>query len=780
MSSAATAEGATSRRARLIGKGWIQGVALVMLFGFTVMGLLAYRTYTNSMPQPERVVTESGETLFTTQDITEGQKLFQARGLMEYGSILGHGGYLGPDFTAEYLRMEATSVKEQLASQGVDDPAAATKKMLRTNRYDPSTGTLVWTDEQVKAYNDAVGHYTKMFGPDAHSHGLKPDLITDPVQVKQVTAFFGWTAWGSSAQRPGHDYSYTNNWPPESLVGNAPTGDLMIWSVLSLIVLIGGTGVMFAIYGRWSQKIGWHSEEAPALSFRQPEEIGLTKSQRVVAWYVFTIAALFLVQTLLGALAEHYRADVLSFFGLDLGRLLPFSLARTWHVQLSLFWTAIGLLAAGLFLTPFIARREPRRQHVLVWTLFIAATVVVVLSCLAEGASQHGLSWAKGPLFSQQWEYLDLPFVFQVLLTVALFVWVFIIWRAMRRRLSNEHVANMPWLFMFAALAIPAFYAVGMMARTGTHVTVAEFWRFWVVHLWVEDFLELFTTVMVAYVFVLLGVVRERIALGIIFMDIILYSAGGVIGTMHHLYFSGTPVEHMALGAFFSAAEVIPLTFLTVEAWAFMQLGANRHGKEAGPFPHRWAVMFLMAVGFWNFLGAGVFGFLVNLPIVSYYEIGTALTANHAHASMMGVYGFMALALGMFALRYLVPADKWPEKLAKTSFWSLNIGLAWMCFATLLPLGILQLRYSVGTGYFEARQLTYVTNSVNTIIEWGRMPGDLIFIIGGVLPYLYIAFLGLRNWRRGRTVDTFAEDALYEEIKGGRKAWRGERAELND
>ena len=780
MSSAATAEGATSRRARLIGKGWIQGVALVMLFGFTVMGLLAYRTYTNSMPQPERVVTESGETLFTTQDITEGQKLFQARGLMEYGSILGHGGYLGPDFTAEYLRMEATSVKEQLASQGVDDPAAATREMLRTNRYDPSTGTLVWTDEQVKAYNDAVGHYTKMFGPDAHSHGLKPDLITDPVQVKQVTAFFGWTAWGSSAQRPGHDYSYTNNWPPESLVGNAPTGDLMIWSVLSLIVLIGGTGVMFAIYGRWSQKIGWHSEEAPALSFRQPEEIGLTKSQRVVAWYVFTIAALFLVQTLLGALAEHYRADVLSFFGLDLGRLLPFSLARTWHVQLSLFWTAIGLLAAGLFLTPFIARREPRRQHVLVWTLFIAATVVVVLSCLAEGASQHGLSWAKGPLFSQQWEYLDLPFVFQVLLTVALFVWVFIIWRAMRRRLSNEHVANMPWLFMFAALAIPAFYAVGMMARTGTHVTVAEFWRFWVVHLWVEDFLELFTTVMVAYVFVLLGVVRERIALGIIFMDIILYSAGGVIGTMHHLYFSGTPVEHMALGAFFSAAEVIPLTFLTVEAWAFMQLGANRHGKEAGPFPHRWAVMFLMAVGFWNFLGAGVFGFLVNLPIVSYYEIGTALTANHAHASMMGVYGFMALALGMFALRYLVPADKWPEKLAKTSFWSLNIGLAWMCFATLLPLGILQLRYSVGTGYFEARQLTYVTNSVNTIIEWGRMPGDLIFIIGGVLPYLYIAFLGLRNWRRGRTVDTFTEDALYEEIKGGRKAWRGERAELND
>ena len=362
------------KRGRLIGKGWIQGVVLVMLFGFTVMGLLAYRTYTDSMPQPQRVVTADGETLFTTEDITEGQKLFQARGLMEYGSILGHGGYLGPDFTAEYLRMEATSVKGQLAARGVDDPATATRDMLRTNRYDPSTGTLVWTDEQVRAYNEAVEHYTAMFGPEAHSHGLKPDLITDPVQVRQITAFFGWTAWGSAA----------HNWPPEQLVDNHATGDLMIWSVISLIVLIGGTGIMFAVYGRWSRRIGWRSEESPALSFRQPGEIGLTRSQRVIAWYVFVISALFLVQTLLGALAEHYRADVLSFFGLDLGRILPFSLARTWHVQLSLFWTAIGLLAAGLFLTPFIARREPRKQHVLVWILFGAATAVVVLSCLAE------------------------------------------------------------------------------------------------------------------------------------------------------------------------------------------------------------------------------------------------------------------------------------------------------------------------------------------------------------------------------------------------------------
>src|SRR4029434_173853 len=157
--------------------------------------------------------------------------------------------------------------------------------------------------------------------------------------------------------------------------------------------------------------------------------------------------------------------------------------------------------------------------------------------------------------------------------------------------------------------------------------------------LWVEDFLELFTTIMVAYIFVLLGVVHERVALTLIYLDIVLYSAGGVIGTMHHVYFSGEPAEHMALGAFFSAAEVIPLTFLTVEAWSFLQLGALQESRSRTPFPHRWAVVLLVAVGFWTSLGAGIFGFIINLPIVSYYEIGTALTANHGHAAMMGVYG---------------------------------------------------------------------------------------------------------------------------------------------
>lgn len=744
----------------LVSRAWLQGVALVMIFGFFVMGILIYRTYTASMPLPEKVVGESGQTVFTAADITRGQELFQARGLMQYGSILGHGAYLGPDYTADYLRRATDDVADQFRAEGADDARDRVVTEFRTNRYDPATKTLTFTDKQVAAFERIQQHYADYFGEDSTKYGLLPKMITDPTEIRDLTAFFAWTAWASAAERPGHTYSYTNNWPAESRVDNGPTAAIVVWSTLSLIALLGGIGIMFAVYGRWSQKVGWHSAEADTLTFRQPGEVGLTRSQRATVWFFVVVAVLFLAQTLLGAAAQHYRADLSTFFGIDLARILPYNLARTWHVQLSLFWTAAAFLAGGIFLVPFIARREPRKQSVLTYALLGAVAVVVFGSMLFEALSVYGII-PEGHLLSQQWEYLDLPRIFQILLVVGLFLWIAIIWRGMRSRLRGESKMNMPWMFLFAGLAIPMFYAVGLLASSDTHFTVADFWRFWVVHLWVEDFLELFTTVMVAYIFVLLGVVRERIALGVIFLDIILYSAGGVIGTMHHLYFSGTPAEHMALGAFFSAAEVIPLTFLTVEAWAFLQLGARQQTADNKPFPARWAVMFLVAVGFWNFVGAGIFGFLINLPIVSYYQIGTALTANHAHAAMFGVYGMLAVGLAIFAYRYVIPPEKWPTKWVRLSFWSMNLGLAWMVFATLLPLGILQLFHSVSDGYFEARSLGYITQPGNALIEWLRLPGDVILIGGGVLPFVYVSLLALRYFRAGKVIDEMPEDPLY-------------------
>jgi nitric oxide reductase subunit B len=231
-----------------------------------------------------------------------------------------------------------------------------------------------------------------------------------------------------------------------------------------------------------------------------------------------------------------------------------------------------------------------------------------------------------------------------------------------------------------------------------------------------------------------------------VYLDAILYSVGGVVGTMHHFYFSGGPAIHMALGAFFSAAEVIPLTFLTVEAWTFLHLGARQETKAGGvQFPHRWAVMFLIAVGFWNFLGAGVFGFLINLPAISYYEIGTQLTANHGHAAMVGVYVMLAFALLVFALRYLLQPEDWSERLVGFSFWALNLGLAWMVFVNLFPLGLLQLGDSVQNGYWHARSIDFFR--AHQVIEWLRLPGDVVFIAGG-LPLLYLTAKAVFRPRR--------------------------------
>lgn len=769
-------EAQPSRAELTISKGWVQGVALVLIFGFMVMGVLAYRTYTDSMPLPQRVVDQTGQGVFTAADITAGQQTFLRRGLQQYGSVMGHGAYLGPDYTAEYLRLASEHVRADLEARGVGDPSAATVELMRTNRYDAATGVLTYTPEQVAAFEAIRQHYAEVFADPTTRYGLLPDLITDPQQIHELTAFFSWTAWASAAQREGLTYSYTNNWPPEPRVANTPTADILVWSGISLVALLGGLGALFALYGRWSRKIGWHSAETPSLRFLQPGDVGITKAQRSTAWFFLVVAVLFLIQATLGAAVEHYRADLATFFGLDLARLLPFNLARTWHLQLSLLWTAAAFLAAAIFLAPIISGREPKRQHWLSFGLLGALAVVVAGMMVSTAISQFGPDWAAGSIFfDQQWEYLDLPRFWQILLVVGLFLWIIIIYRAIRSRLRSESKFNMPWLFFYAGLAIPAFYAVGLLATTETHLTVAEFWRFWVVHLWVEDFLELFTTVMVAYIFVMLGVVRRKIAIQIIFLDIILYSVGGVIGTMHHLYFSGTPVEHMALGAFFSALEVIPLTFLTVEAWTFLQLGSSQESRSSAPFPHRWSVMFLVAVGFWNFVGAGVFGFLINLPIVSYYQIGTALTANHAHGAMMGVYGMLAVGLALFALRYIIPPDKWPERLAKISFWSLNIGLAWMVFATLAPLGVLQLWHSVNSGYYEARTLGYIAQPGNAILEWMRMPGDIVFLIGGILPFVWICWLGVRHALPATITATEPETLFVVEHEAARLDRTGER-----
>jgi nitric oxide reductase subunit B len=733
------------KRHLLVPPGWWQAAILVIVVGFTILGFLAYKTYADEPPIPKEIVDPTGRVLFTGAEIGRGQTVFLENGLMEYGSIFGHGAYLGPDYTAEYLHRAALAVQDRYGGPHSDRAVSRTLADFRTNRYEKRTRRLTFTAAQAAAFDQALLQYADFFSQPTTRYGLRPNAIHDPHDLHALTSFFAWSAWTASTQRPGLSYSYTNNWPSEPLVGNHPTADALVSSALSLIVLLAGSGLLFAAFGRW-QFLGWHGRDRQALSFIPPDEVTLTGGQRSCAWFFLVMSLLFLVQTLVGGASQHYRADLGSFFGIDLARIFPYNVTRTWHVQLAILWVATSYLAAGIFLAPIIAGREPRGQRPLSYALLVALVVVVIGSLVGEwagisGLIRHGRMW----IGDQGFEYLDLGRLWQILLVVGLAFWVVILFRGLRSRLRTEHAGNLPWLFFYSALSIPAFYAVGLLATPGADFTQTDFWRFWVVHLWVEDFLELFTTILVAFVFVLLGIVEERVALRVVYLDIILYSVGGVVGTMHHLYFSGEPSIHMALGAIFSAAEVIPLTFLTLEAWSFVQLGEAQGANARTRFPHYWAVMFLAAVGFWNFLGAGVFGFLINLPIISYYEIGTALTLNHAHASMMGVYGMLAVGLGVFCLRYMIPEARWPERLIAVSFWSLNVGLTWMVFVTLFPLGVLQLYHAVASSYYDARSLNYIHSGMLPVLEWLRLPGDALFIVGGALPFVFVCWLGVRD-----------------------------------
>jgi nitric oxide reductase subunit B len=733
------------RRPLPISSVWVQAAVLTYLFGFTVLGVLAYLIYRDQPPLPARVVSERGETLFTREDVFAGMGVFLRYGVMEYGSVYGHGAYLGPDFTADYLHRAA----ERLIARGAGTPgsASAAERVaaeLHRNTYDAARDLLVWSDARGEVHHELVEHYRRLFDHGVAHGGMQARYIRDPEAVRAMTAFFAWTAWTATADRPGKPYSYTNNWPPEPLAGNALTADALTWSVISIIALLGGAGVVFFLFGRYDW-LGWSDTQA-GVRFRPVEAVALAPAQRAVVWFLLVSSVLFLLQTFTGGLAAHYRAEPEGFFGWDVSRLLPYNVARTWHVQLAIFWVSASYLATGIFLAPLVAGREPRGQRVLTLGLLVAVAVVVFGSLAGEYASVAG--WLEGGtrwywLGHQGWEYLDLGRLWQILLTVGLFLWVAILARGLRARLRQEQQGNMPWLLFYAALAIPSFYAVGLLVGPDRGFVISDFWRFWVVHLWVEDFLELFTTVVVAYMFVLLGMVREATALRVVYLDVILYSVGGVIGTMHHLYFSGAPAAHLALGATFSAMEVIPLLLLTLEAWAFMRQGER--SVTGGEHLHRWAIWFLVAVGVWNFLGAGVFGFLINLPVVSYYEIGTALTANHGHTAMMGVYGMLAVGLLLFCLRYLTRPDRWSDRAAALAFWSLNVGLAWMAFANLFPVGVVQLHQSLREGYWYARSLDFLLQPWVNALEWARLPGDALFIVGGAVPLCWMCWQAIRH-----------------------------------
>jgi nitric oxide reductase subunit B len=741
-------------------KLWVS-LALLLAISFAVLLWSGDQIYREKPPIPEQVVSNSGEVVFTRADIDKGRQVWQSIGGMQLGSIWGHGGYVAPDWSADWLHRElvaqldlwarrdmgaesfdALTAEQQAALQG------RLKSRMRQNTYNPETQTITIDDDRAAAIRDVSSHYESLFGDDPETEGLreayamKNSTVPDPGHRQALSAFFWWTAWAATTERPDSNVTYTNNWPSEPLIDNRPPASTFLWSAFSVLFLLAGIGLL-----GWHYAVTHDAEERVVFPASDPmANIKVTPSMAATAKYFWVLLALFLVQILMGTITAHYQVEGHDFYGFPLADFLPYSLSRTWHTQLAVLWIATAWLATGLYIAPAISGHEPRFQRLGVNFLWICLIIIVVGSFAGQWlAVMQILGLEYNFWFGHQgWEYADAGRFWQWFLFIGLILWLVLVGRALWPALCRTSESrSITGLLFLSTVAIGLFYGAALLWDEHTHISMIEYWRWWLVHLWVEGFFEVFATAVTAFLFTRLGLLEIRSATVAVLFATIIFMAGGVLGTLHHLYFSGTPIAVLALGASFSALEVVPLAYIGFEAYHRWSLG------KATPWMKRykWPIMFFIAVAFWNLVGAGLFGFLINPPLSLYYMQGLNLTPLHGHTALFGVYGMLGIGLVLFCLRGMKPDLVWHEGLLKVSFWCFNIGLAMMALMTLLPLGTIQLFAAINEGYWYARSESFMQQPLVDQLVWLRVPGDTVFAIGALALALFVAGLWLRPRR---------------------------------
>ena len=726
---------------------WIAFV-LVLVVSFVVLGWIGTRINDEKPPIPERVVTADGAVMIDTGQIQSGQNVWQSMGGMEVGSIWGHGSYVAPDWSADWLHREATFIlaKWSLADFGAEYAKLSGEQqaqlqgrlatLMRTNTYDAATRSILVDPIRVDAFQANVEHYADIFANGKTEYAIPKGAVTDSARLRNLAAFFFWTSWAASTNRPGDRITYTNNWPYEPLVGNRATGEAVVWTGVSIIMLLAGISAMVWWYAA-------RKEQEAVQTIPEFDPLGkwiATPSQKATVKYFWTVSALILVQMLLGIVTAHYGVEGDGFYGFPLSEWLPYSVARTWHVQMGLFWIATAWLAAGLFIGPLVSEFEPPGQRLGVNILFVALLMVVVGSLTGEWLSIHNkMSDAVSFYLGHQgYEYVDLGRVWQIGLFVGLLLWLFLMIRVLLPALRKPgEQKQLVTLLAVATTAIALFYGAGLTWGRHTHLSMVEYWRWWVVHLWVEGFFEVFATTVIAFFFMRLHLIRPGVAAAAALLSATIFLSGGIIGTCHHLYFSGTPPVALAWGSVFSALEVVPLVLVGFDAMDDLRRSNTTKWVQR----YKWPIYFFVSVAFWNMIGAGLFGFMINPPIALYYMQGLNTTPLHGHAALFGVYGMLGIGLMLVCLRALIPGVEWKEGLLKFAFWGMNIGLGAMCLLSLLPVGLMQTWASVEHGYWYARSSEFMQTPLMQTLRWMRVPGDTVFFLGAVALVLFVAGL---------------------------------------
>lgn len=727
---------------------WIW-LAAICVLSFAALGWVGTEIYVSAPPIPRQVVSNKGETLFAEGSVQRGQEAWLAAGGQQLGSVWGHGSYLAPDWSADWLHREAIALRELRAQQQhgtayaslqVGQQAALDahlKEEMRRNTHDAATNVITLSDARAAAVKQVARHYIGLFGDEASLTGLReqyamlPAMLKDVADREALAAFFFWSAWSATTDRPGETgLSYTSNWPHEPLVGNTPTAGTGIWSIASIILMIGAIAAMIFFHSRHEESDPLPPKADPLFSL-QP-----TPSMLATRKYFFVVIALILAQVGMGVLTAHYAVEGTALFGIPIGQILPFTVSRTIHTQFAVLWIATAWLATGLYIAPAISGHEPKYQKLGVNLLFYALLFIVAGSTATGwiGTLQSlGNEYAFW-IGNQGLEFTSMGRVWQILLFVGLLLWVTLLGRGLWPALKtpSESRALIAMVFL-SAMCIGGFYATSLTWGRHTHYSMIEYWRWWLVHLWVEGFFEVFATAVIALLFTRLGLIRAATANTAIIAETIIFLFGGILGTLHHLYFTGTPTSVIAIGAMFSALEVVPLAMLGVEAYRNYQRSQAAEWVAA----YKWPILCFIAVGFWNVIGAGLLGFSINTPIALYYMQGMNMTAAHGHAALFGVYGMLGIGLMLFCLRGLFPRAAWSDTMLAWTFWPVNIGLAMMVFMSLVPAGIAQAWASITHGVWFARSPDFVHSTMMEGFVWLRVPGDIVFAVGTLFLALF-------------------------------------------
>ncbi len=734
-------------------------LGLICVLSFGVLGWVGTEIYVAAPPIPKTIIDSQGDVLYTAEQIQRGQQAWLSAGGQQLGSVWGHGSYVAPDWSADWLHREALALRDrwaqqehglayaQLGSGAQADLNARLKEELRRNTYDKQTDTITLSKERAQAVQQVATHYTGLFGDEPkldklrEQYAMNSGSLQDPADLQALPAFFFWSAWAAATDRPGETgLSYTSNWPHDSLVDNTPTASAGIWSIASVILMIAAIAAMIFYHAASKEEGDPTPPKADPLFDLKP-----TPSMRATKKYFYVVIGLILAQIGMGVITAHYAVEGHSFFGFPLAQILPFSVSRTIHTQFAVLWIATAWLATGLYIAPAISGHEPKYQKLGVDVLFYALLFIVVGSTAFGwlGTLQHLGNNFSFWIGNQGLEFTSMGRIWQILLFVGLLFWVTLLGRglmpALKRPSESRGLIAMVFL---SAMCIGAFYASSLTWGQHTHYSMIEYWRWWLVHLWVEGFFEVFATAVIALLFTRLGLLRSSTANTAIVLETIVFLFGGILGTLHHLYFTGTPTFVIAIGAMFSALEVVPLAMIGVEAYR------NYQRSKVAPWvqAYKWPIMCFIAVGFWNVVGAGLLGFSINTPIALYYMQGLNMTAAHGHAALFGVYGMLGIGLMLFCLRGLSERAAWSESLLRPMFWCLNIGLAMMVFMSLVPSGIYQAWASVSKGMWFARSPDVIHSPFMEALVWMRVPGDLVFPVGA----LFLALFALRLWTGGR------------------------------